>query len=133
MPESVLTACKPGDIFVHRNIAKYVSSLPTVLSPPTSILPNLISPSVSHLRSLPHPDHIISYSFLSPHPPSQPQYLISNASVYSVSSNQKTIPHRQSSHTLLISLVSSMVSPFTSPHIPFPSFLPNPFRFYPCR
>lgn len=24
VPESVLTACRPGDIFVHRNIAKYV-------------------------------------------------------------------------------------------------------------
>lgn len=27
VPESVITACKPGDIFVHRNIAKYVIGL----------------------------------------------------------------------------------------------------------
>jgi carbonic anhydrase len=25
VPESVVTACKPGEIFVHRNIAKYVA------------------------------------------------------------------------------------------------------------
>lgn len=25
VPESVIVGCKPGDIFVHRNIAKYVS------------------------------------------------------------------------------------------------------------
>lgn len=52
VPESVVMACKPGEIFVHRNIAKYV--YPVVLSPsslaravttnsrPASILPSMV-------------------------------------------------------------------------------------------
>lgn len=48
VPESVVVACKPGDIFVHRNIAKYASTASSL-----HILPLITNQSPSLEQPIP--------------------------------------------------------------------------------
>ncbi|KAL1693341.1 carbonic anhydrase [Schizophyllum commune] len=64
VPESVVTAARPGDIFVHRNIAKYVVLLPAGGSHPDAPRLPPFSPPL-RTRSQFHPDDISAHAVLS--------------------------------------------------------------------